>query len=176
MRIIKGGVVLATAAALLGSAACDSSGGTAAASSSASAGSTRGGGFAAFAACLRRHGVNVPTVRPSDRLDGGFGFRNLGSADPQALQACRSLAPQRRGPAMRELLAFRSCLADHGVTLPTPSPGAMRSPGAARTPGIRRSPGAGLFGRLDTADPKVAKALKTCRPLLPTFSPRPSPS
>lgn len=178
MRIIKGGVVLATAAALLGSAACGSSGGTAAAASSSPAASGRGG-FAAYAQCLRQHGVTIPTARPTPgqggRPGGGFGFRGLASANPQALQACRSLMPQRRGPGMQAMQAFRSCLSDHGVTMPTPSPGAMR-PQGARTPGVRRSPGAGLFGRLDTADPKVAKALKTCRPLLPTFSPRPSPS
>ncbi len=178
MRIIKGGVTLATAVALLGSAACGSSGGKATASSSTPAGSASGG-FAAYAQCLREHGVNIPTSRPTARPGGragGFGFRNLANANPQALQACRSLMPQRRGPGMQALQAFRSCLSDHGVTLPTPSPGAVRPPGAARTPGVRRSPGAGMFGRLNTADPKVAKALKTCRPLLPTRSPRPSPS
>lgn len=179
MRIIKGGVLLTTAAALLGSAACGSSGGNAAASSPTPAGSARGG-FAAYAQCLREHGVNIPTTRasagPGGGPGGGFGFRGLASANPQALQACRSLLPQQRGPGMQQMQAFRSCLSDHGVTLPTASPGAMRPSGAPGTPGVRRSPGAGMFGRLNTADPKVASALKTCRPLLPSFTPRPSPS
>jgi len=62
------------------------------------------------------------------------------------------------------------------VKLPTPTPGAGRTPGAQRSPGARRTPGAGQFGGFDTSDPKVAKAMKICRPLLPTMSPRPSPS
>lgn len=77
---------------------------------------------------------------------------------------------------MQELQAFRSCLSDHGVKLPTPTPGA-RPPRGQRSPGARRTPGAGgLLGRFDTSDPKVAKAVKTCRPLLPTPTPRPSSS
>jgi hypothetical protein len=184
MRILQGGVLLASAAALLFSAACGTSGGKASAAPSGSASAS--GGFAAYADCLRQHGVNIPTARPSMRPSGrpsgrpGGGF--LGGANQQAIQACRSLAPQggRRGfgfggRPMQETQAFRSCLSDHGVTLPTPTPG-VRPPGAQRSPGARRAPGAGLFGRLDTSDPKVAKAFKTCRPLLPTFSPRPSPS
>lgn len=178
MRILHGGVLLASAAALLFSAGCGSSGGKTSAAPSGSASAS--GGFAAYAACLRRHGVNIPTNRPTARptarpsgRPGGGGFFGDG-ANQQALQACRSLAPQRgagfgaRG--MQELQAFRSCLSDHGVTLPTPSPGVQRSPGA------RRTPGGGFLGRFDTSGPKVAKAIRTCRPLLPTFSPRPRPT
>lgn len=163
MRVLQGGAVLA---ALLLSAACGSSGGGTAAPSATSTAR----GFAAYAACLRQHGVNVPTAfptaRPSVRPSGGF----FGGANAGARRACQSLAPQRRGQGLQELQAYRGCLSDHGVTLPSPSPGANRSPGA------RRSPGAGRFGRLNTADPKVAKAVKICRPLLPSFSPRPMPS
>ncbi len=180
MRTLHGGVLLASAAALLFTAACGSSGGGASAtpSASGSGSAASSGGFAAYAACLRQHGANVPTVRPtvrptarpSGRAGGGF----LGGADQQAVQACRSLAPRGLGGglghAMQELQAFRSCLSDHGVKLPTAAPGARRTPGAARTPG------GGLLGRFDTSDPKVAKAFKTCRPLLPSFSPRPSPT
>jgi hypothetical protein len=175
MRLIQGGVLLASAGALLFSAACGSSGGKASASSSASAAAS---GFAAYAACLRQHGVNIPTARPSGRPSGGGGgFLGgggaAGGANQQARQACQSLAPSgglRDGRGMQELQAFRSCLSDHGVKLPTPTPGAQRTPGA------RRTPGEGMFGRFDTSDPKVAKAVKTCRPLLPTMTPRPSPS
>jgi hypothetical protein len=183
MRILQGGVLLASATALLFSAACGSSGGKALGSPSASAAAS--GGFAAYAACLRQHGVNIPTARPSGRPSGGAGGgffgggAGRGGANQQARQACQSLAPQGGrggGRGMQETQAFRSCLSDHGVKLPTPTPGAGRTPGAQRTPGARRTPGAGPFGRFDTSDPKVAKAVKICRPLLPTMSPRPSPS
>jgi hypothetical protein len=157
MRVLQGGAVLA---ALLLSAACGSSGGGAAAPSP----SSTARGFAAYAACLRQHGVNVPTAFPTARPSGRPRF--FGGANAGARRACQPLAPQRRRQGLQELQAYRSCLADHGVTLPSPS----------RSPGVRRSPGAGRFGRLDTADPKVAKAVKICHPLLPTFSPRPSPS
>jgi hypothetical protein len=149
MRVLQGGAIVAV---LLLSAACGSSGKSAAAPSASAS------GFAAYAACLRQHGVNVPTARPSGRP--GF----VGGVNASARRACQSLAPQRQRQGLQELQAYRGCLSDHGVTLPRPS----------RSPGARRSPGA--FGRLNTADPKVAKAVKICRPLLPTFSPRPSPS
>jgi hypothetical protein len=179
MRILQGGAVLASAAALLFTAACGSSSDKTSSASSASAGP----GMAAFTDCLRQHGVTIPTSRPTARPSGnasgrpGGGFFGGDGADRQALQACRSLAPRRpgRGVAMQALQAYRSCLSDHGVKLPTPAPGAARTPGAPRTPGMRRSPGAGMFG-LNTADPKVAKAVKTCRPLLPSLTPRPSAS
>ncbi|MFB9839705.1 hypothetical protein [Actinoallomurus acaciae] len=176
MRILQGGLLLASGAALLLTAACGSSSGDKAAASPS--GSASSSGFAAYAACLKQHGVNIPTARPSGRPSGG-GRGFFGGGNQQAVQACRSLAPQGGrfgGQGMQELQAYRSCLSDHGVKLPTPTPGAQRTPGAERTPGARRSPGAGFLGGLNTTDPKVAKAVKTCKPLLPTFSPRPSPS
>ena len=174
--------MLVSAATLFLCAACGSSGGKATASPSGSGGTAQGKGFAAYAACLRQHGVNIPTARPSGRPSGQGGQRGggfgggFGQVSQEARQACQSLAPQGQRQGMQQLQAFRSCLSDHGVTLPTPTPGAMRSPGANRTPGARRSPGMGFLGGLKTSDPKVAKALKTCRPLLPSFSPRPSSS
>lgn len=181
MRILHSGVLLASAATLLLSAGCGSSGGgTASAAPSGSASAS--GGFAAYAACLRQHGVNIPTARPAARPSGRPSGGGLfgGGANRQALQACGSPARRRGGGfgarGMQELQAFRSCLSDHGVTLPTPSPG-MRPPDARRSPGARRTPGGGGFpGRFDTSDPKVTKALRTCHPLLPTFSPRPRPT
>lgn len=177
MRILTCGAVLVSAAALMTSAACGSSGGKAAASPSGSAASIAGGDFAAYAQCLRQHGVNIPTAPPGGQPSGppGRRFGGLAGANREALQACRSLAPRPGGRGMQELQAFRSCMKDHGVSPATPSPGVPRSPGTGRTPGAFRSPGSGLPGRLNTSDPKVAKALKICRPLLPTPSPRPSP-
>ncbi|MCO5992728.1 hypothetical protein [Actinoallomurus rhizosphaericola] len=182
MRILHGGAMLVSAAALAVCAGCGSSGGKTAASPSGSAGASGAGGFAAYAACLRRHGADIPTTRPSGRPSGtpgqrggGFG-RAFGNVSQAARDACQSLAPQGQRRGMQELQAFRSCLKDHGVTLPTPTPGAVRSPGANRTPGARPSPGMRYLGGLKTSDPKVAAALKTCKPLLPSFSPRPAAS
>ncbi len=183
MRILRAGAVLTSAAALLCAAACGSSSGDKTSATPSGAASSRGAaGFTAYADCLRQHGVKVPSARPSGRpgggaigggggaIGGGGGFRG-GNIDPKALQACRSLMPQfgNRGQGMQELQAFRSCLSDHGVKMPTPSPDPSRTAGARRVPG-------GGFGRFDTSDPKVAKAVKTCRPLLPSRGPRPSPS
>jgi hypothetical protein len=174
MRILQTGAVLASTAALLFSAACGSSGGKASATPSSTSAS---GGFAAYTACLQKHGVKIPTAGPSGQPSGRPGKGLFaGGTNQQARQACRSLAPQRQGRGMQEMQAFRSCLSDHGVQLPARTPGAVRTPGASRSPGVRRSPGAGRFGQLNTADPKVAKAMKICQPLLPASSPRPSAS
>ncbi|MEU9097855.1 hypothetical protein [Streptomyces sp. NPDC048361] len=108
-----------------------------------------------------------PSGRPSGRpsggarhSDGGGGFGGFGggaSADPaqrQAAQACASLRPQFGGRAgaggdSTAMKAFTSCLKDHGVVLPSASPGA-----------------GGMRG-LNTADPKSAQALGICKALLP---------
>ena len=90
---------------------------------------------------------------------GGFGFGNFADrfktppagVDPTkykaALAACMSTLPTRGVNPQNNsaFAAYRSCLKDHGVTLPTAA-------------------GAGSINR---NDPKVKAALKTCRPLLP---------
>jgi hypothetical protein len=67
-----------------------------------------------------------------------------------ALAACKSKIPTRGANPLNNsaFLAYRSCLKDHGVTLPT----------------LGGSGGGGSFNR---NDPKVKAALATCRPLLP---------
>ncbi|WP_344939709.1 hypothetical protein [Sphaerisporangium flaviroseum] len=78
----------------------------------------------------------------------------------KAFEDCRSLMPQggygqghgpRGGMDDSALQAFRSCMNDNGAELP--ENGGMRG--------------------LKTADPVIAKALKKCRPLLPTRTPGP---
>lgn len=108
---------------------------------------------------------------------GGGGFPGFGGASPdaatqKALDACKALRPQftgrggagggANGTAFK---AFASCLKDHGVVLPTPSPGATASGGRGGYGGFGGGFG-GLRG-LNTADPKTAKAYETCRALLP---------
>jgi len=123
-----------------------------------------------------------PSGRPSDGTGGrgGFGgFPGFGGASPdaatqKALDACKSLRPQfngrGRGGAGGDSSAFQAfagCLKDHGVALPTPSPGATNRGGG----------GFGALRGLNTADPKTAKAYTTCKALLPQRpSGNPSPS
>ncbi|WP_329366775.1 hypothetical protein OG896_18290 [Streptomyces sp. NBC_00669] len=120
-----------------------------------------------------------PSGRPSGGYRGGFGggFGGIGGASPdaatqKALKACASKQPKfpgggpggaNGGADASAIQAFTSCLKDHGVTLPTPSPDASPSAGNGRG-------GYGGFGairNLNTADPKTAKAYATCKPLLP---------
>lgn len=138
----------------------------------------------AYRQCLGQHGVTLPTfdrpsggVRPSGRPSGGtrrggYGFPGTGpggagpdAATQKAMNACASLRPQFKGrggaggTGSSAFKAFASCLKDHGVVLPTASPG---------TRGYR-GPGLGL----NTAEPTVGAAYAVCKALLPS---RPSPS
>ncbi|MFJ4407065.1 hypothetical protein [Streptomyces sp. NPDC088910] len=174
-----------------GSASADAKASSSSSPSSSAKGASGGAqDMAAYRDCLSQHGVKLPSFsgrpsdrasgRPSGRPSGGFGggsggFGGFGgeSADPatqKAMEACASLRPQFNGQRgggpggdSSAFQAFTSCLKDHGVTLPTPSPTTRRG-------------GFGFgFGDLNTSDPKTAKAYTTCKPLLPTRPPA-SPS
>ncbi|MEO3809433.1 hypothetical protein ABGB17_10585 [Sphaerisporangium sp. B11E5] len=125
-----------------------------------------GDGRAAFAECMREHGVTLPTGRPGGaptaRPDGApsggpsgrpWGFGAMGPEARKALEACRSLMPQggparaggpRGGVNAGVLQAFRTCMKDNGAEIT----------------------GENLRDLTETDDPKVAAALKKCRPLL----------
>ncbi|MCH0557762.1 MULTISPECIES: hypothetical protein [unclassified Streptomyces] len=181
--------VLAVSGALLLTACSSSPGSASASdkpSGSATASSGRAGGpqaMEAYRQCLSQHGVDLPTFarrspgapRPSGspRARGGFGgggFPGFGGASPdattqKALDACKSLRPQftgRGGAGGANSTAFRaftSCLKDHGVVVPPPSPGTTNGAGRrGRLGGLRD---------LNTSDPKTAKAYETCKALLP---------
>jgi hypothetical protein len=146
-------------------------------------------GFEAYLSCLGQHGVTLPSrtprspgVRPSfsrgprpsgsagtgrggfgggfgGGLGGLFGDANNPPAGVSAstwsvaLSACKSLQPtagSRGGFTNSQFTAYRNCLQSHGVTF-----------------------SAGPDG-LSTSDPKIAAALKTCAPLRPVPSNRPS--
>ncbi len=189
-------VLPAVAIAVASVAGCgggSSSGAAVAAGTSATAGTTGGpNGFAAYAACLKKNGVTLPTgrpgggfggsrpsggARPSGRPGGGFGGLNATSGPmAAAAKACASLRPTggfgggaNSAAIQSQLLAYRSCLSDHGVTLPTQAarPTGTPAAGATGTPGRRG--GFGGLGALNTDDPKVAAAVKACAPLRPTF-------
>jgi len=172
------GPVAAGCAALLLTAGC---GQTSAASSPASASppGSASRSVTAYLTCLRQHGVNVPTARPaapsSARPTGrpsGFGAGN--ATFQKARQACASLRPNGGfggGRFAAAFQAFRSCMASHGVTIPTTRPTAPPA-----SPPASGAPRAGRFlNGLNPSDPKVAAALKACQSKLPAF-PRPSGS
>jgi hypothetical protein len=149
-------------------------------SAAATAPSSAGSSITAYLTCLRQHGVNVPTarptVRPTARPTGGFG---AGSAAMQkARQACASLRPAGGfgfgGGFAAAFQAFRTCMASHGVTIPTTRP--TGPPSAPVSPAASGAPRADRFlNGLNPNDPKVAAAVKACQSKLPTF-PRPSAS
>jgi hypothetical protein len=189
---------IALAAASLAACGGGSSGGAsaAAASTTSSGPATSGGasGFQAYLACLKSHGVAVPTGRPAGGFGGGArpsgaprgnggggGFGALTSTtgpNAAAVKACASLRPTggfggggvgNSAALQSQLTAYRSCLSDHGVTLPTQAarPTGQPAAGAAGAPGGRR--GFGGLGALNTADPKTAAAVKACAALRPSF-------
>jgi len=155
-----------------------------AAATAPSSSSPANSSITAYLTCLRQHGVNVPTTRPTARPTtrptarptGGFG---AGSAAMQkARQACASLRPAGGfgfgGRFAAAFQAFRTCMAAHGVPIPTARPTAP--PSAPASPPASGAPRAGRFlNGLNPDDPKVAAAVKACQSKLPTF-PRPSAS
>jgi len=168
----RAGIITFAVAGILCAAACSGSSGKVAAASNASSpapSSASGGNFQAYRDCLSQHGVTLPT-RPTNQSGdsnasgstrsgrgGGGGFNGQFSAPPgvdqatfdAAQQACASLRPAG-GPGGRggaAGAAYRSCLADHGVTVPSTSSG-------------------GPPPSIDRNDPNFAAANQTCRALL----------
>ena len=164
--------VAAGCAALLLIAGCGQAK-SAAATAPSSPGSARSS-ITAYLTCLRQHGVNVPTarptVRPTARPSGGFGSPS--SAMLKARQACAKLRPAGGfgGRFTAAFQAFRTCMASHGVTIPTTRPTAPPSPPASGAPRAFR-----FLNGLNPNNPKVAAALKACQSKLPAF-PRPAAS
>jgi hypothetical protein len=170
-------------------AACGGSGGTGGSTPAAAAASptSTSNAAAAYRTCLEQHGVTLPSRAPGQGRPsggagggggGGFGGGGGGfSTSPQmqaALQACASVRPTGgagfggfgggRGGAA--LTAFRNCMSQQGVVIPTTRPTAF--------PTAPASGSARYLGGLDPNDPKVAAALKVCSPLLPSRSASPS--
>ncbi len=92
------------------------------------------------------------------------------SATPSA--AAGSGAPGGRNGAA--FAAYTACLAQHGVTVPSFSPGARpsgtfsRPPGGfSRPPGASRGPGGGGFGAFGSPNPSTSAARAACASLLP---------
>lgn len=164
---------------------------TSAAAAAGGSGGTAANGFAAYTACLSKNGVTLPSGRPgggtgarpsgapgAGRVPGG-GLGGLNTADPKtaaAVKACASVRPTggfgggaNSSAIASQLTAYRSCLTDHGVTLPTvaATPSGAPAAGASGAPGGRG--GLGGLGALNTADPKTAAAVKACAALRPAI-------
>jgi len=171
--LAAGGLVLLTAGCgLVGSTTTASSASSAAPSGSASA----------YQACLRQHGVAIPTARPTARPASGFGGLGAGSGSTfaKAAQACASLRPSGSGGGFggagfggggsggfaSALAAFRSCMAAHGETIPATRPTASPSPAPSGSSFADR-----LLNGLNPDNAKVAAALKACQSKLPSFTP-----
>jgi len=115
--------------------------------------------FAAYRQCLEQHGVT-----PHRRIDQG----TTSSTDPAsaakfvaARQACAKFRPagglRSTGLSTHRRGAFRQCLKDHGVALPTTTT-------SAKGTGNSSSGGrGGMLAGLDRNDPTVAAALRACR-------------
>ncbi len=163
--------VLTAGCGLIGSPTAATSGSSSSSSSSGASGSSSPS-RSAYLNCLRQHGVNIPTARPTPGSGGfaggsGGGFAG-GSAFTQARQACASLRPSGGfgggfggGEFASAIQAFRSCMSSHGVTIPTTRPTAP--PTSAPSASDR------FLNGLDPGNPKVAAALSACRPKLPSF-------
>ncbi|HEY2673629.1 MAG TPA: hypothetical protein VGJ07_25095 [Rugosimonospora sp.] len=195
---------LATTGALLAVGLAGCGGGSKPTSGATPGGAPSGGQqqLQAYVSCLNQHGVNVtlpsgrpsgfpsgfnrsgrptarPTVRPSGARSGfpggGFGGGGFGGGGgifgnggqppagvsqatwQAAQQACASVQPSfggGRGGAGADNganAAYLNCLRDHGAL-----------------------PSSGPATRLNTADPSIASALKTCEPLRPSGGPNPA--
>ena len=151
-------------------AATTNNNGTAAGSNA----SSPGGRLSAFRTCMANHGVTLPQRNRNrtpgtggsegstpNSFSGGGGGGGFGGGlanrfntppagvDPtkwqNALNACRSQLPTGGSFNSSAFQAFRSCLSDHGVTMPAN----------------------GGFAGINRNDPKFVSAMTICRPLLP---------
>ena len=101
---------------------------------------------------------------PGGNGNGGPQFSIPGVSSDKlqaAMSACRSKLPSGAGgfgggANSQAFQAYTSCLRDHGVTVPTTTPGSTPTSGGA----------GGQLGALRN-DPKFAEANKTCQALLP---------
>lgn len=152
-------------------------------SGSSSSGSSSSG-LSAYQSCLRQHGVNLPSGRPSGAPSGGFGGGGFGgggfggsggsSTFQKAFRACASKRPSGGfggggfggggfggGGFESALASFRSCMSSHGEPIPTTQP--------TSTPAAGSSPADRFLNGLNPSNAKVAAALKACESKLPSF-------
>lgn len=166
-------------------AACgDSSAASSPSTSTPATAKSAASSLAAYRTCMAQHGVNLPTrprvstpgaadtsgSNPAPGAPEGGGFRGQlppGVTQQQmssARQACANLRPQRNGRTgfnRQAFAAYRSCMSDHGVTLPNrPATGTDGAPSSSTasssTPPVT----------IDRTSPQFQAADAICRPLM----------
>jgi len=139
--------------------------------------------FAAYRQCLLDHGVQprgrrrgTSSTSAAPEASATTTTRPDPAAFAAARQACRKLRPagglRSGGFGAGTRAAFRKCMADHGVTLPTEPPSATSGPPPTAGKGTTTTTGAvapsrgGMLAGLNRNDPAVSSALSACRSLL----------
>ncbi len=134
-------------------------------------------GFTAYTQCLRAHGVTSfgPGSSASTSAPGTTVSQATMSA---ARQACASLRPAGAGAGAGggglnspAAAAYRACLQQHGVTLPTPGQGTAGQGANGGTVGQGANGGAGFRN-----NPAFQAAAQACASLRPATSTTPSTS
>jgi hypothetical protein len=140
---------------------------SAAASAGAGAGAGRSGRFSALRACLKQHGVTLPSRPPGSRRPGtgggGFGFfggggggvGGLAARNPKLAAAIQACGGFRGGPGRFRLSRtainnYVTCVRQHGYHLPNPN---LSGRGPVFPPSIR-------------SNPKFQSASRACQSLL----------
>lgn len=141
-------------------------------------------GLEAYRTCMARHGVTLPKrppgsapgtagtsgSNPASHSSEGGGFRGQlppGVTQQQmssARQACANLRPRRNGRSgfnSQAFAAYRSCMSDHGVTLP-----ARPATGAGGASSSSTAPGSTPPVTIDRTSPQFQAADAICRPLM----------
>jgi hypothetical protein len=171
LRVATLGGTLVAVLALAGCGGSSHSASAAPKSTTPTTAANGAGRFTALRTCLQQHDINLPPRTPRSttpgetfpRRNGGGGFFGGGGGGnfqpppgvsqtdfQNALKACGAGNGGGFGGNSSAFQAYRSCLSDHGVTLPTPG-----TTGSTPPPSIDRN------------DPKVQAAMKACAPLLP---------
>lgn len=114
-------------------------------------------------ACLRKQGVDIPS--PGQGQGQGGGIRRLGGAQAQKVQKalqgpCKAYAskafgnvtPQQRQEFQDQFAKFSACMRQHGVDIPTFTPGQGPPTGQRR---------------INPNTPKFQTALKACQSVAP---------
>jgi hypothetical protein len=165
--VVLGGLLVAVVALAACGGGSSASGSASASSTTVVGGAAGSGSLAAFRACMTGQGIILPqrsgTSTGSSRSTtpgatrpaaGSRGTSRFNTAPPgvnaatyqAALNACRSKLPTGgSGARSSAFQVYRSCLGDHGVTLPSSG---------------------GLSG-INQSDPKVVAAVNACKALVP---------
>jgi hypothetical protein len=156
---------------------------------SSPSGSSASGSFTAYRNCLSQHGVSLPSGGPGSGGFGGGGFGGgsgsgsggggsggTSSTFQKAAAACASLRPSfgSRGGGFgggfggaggggfaTAIQAFRTCMSDHGESIPTTRPSSPPTTGSSFADR--------LLNGLNPSNSKVAAAVKACESKLPSF-------